>query len=242
MTIATTRCIKPLQTRSGDAANSGRLGLEMILGGDRRCPSPPSSPLPRPLAGDGEFSERALYFPLAVSKPGEEFESTMEIDEPADLECVEDDFEEGAHEKLDKEIHECFSVTPENFHVISGTFLATIIRRSRSGLLSKYHSISECETIIEREPRLRNMLLDGPKNGYKSVRLSRTDLSVSSDCTSNDLIVELLRPSECRSRSRGNHTNIEISKNLFSRTTSISSAHHAMRCLFNLRHFIHFFT
>jgi len=116
---------------------------------------------------------------------------------PTDLECVEDDFEEGAHEKLDDQIRELSRhVTPQNIDSFSALLLAAIVEQSGSALLRIYSNVIDCKAIIESEPRLRNMLLDGSKNGYKSVRLLSKDLSVSSDCTSNTLIVELLRPRE----------------------------------------------
>jgi len=122
----------------------------------------------------------------------------MEINKPTDLDCVEDDFEEGAHEKLDEEIRQIFPhLPPKNLNLVLPLLLASIVEQSGSCLLTKYRNISECTTIIRSEPRLRNMLLDGLKNGYKSVRLLSKDLpSVSSDCTFDAPIAELLRPSE----------------------------------------------
>jgi len=121
----------------------------------------------------------------------------MEIDKHTDLDCVEDDFEEGAHGKLDEEIRQIFPhLPPKNLDLVLPLLLASIVEQSGSCLLTKYRNISECATIIKSEPRLRNMLLDGFKNSYKSVRLLSKDLSVSSDCTSDASIAELLRPSE----------------------------------------------
>jgi len=122
----------------------------------------------------------------------------MEIDKPTGLDCVEDDFEEGAHEKLDEEIHQTFQPTllQNPAHVLP-TILCYMVEQSGGRLLTKYRDIHECIIIIRSEPRLRNMLLDSLKNGYKSVRLLSKDLSVSSDCTLSDApIAELLRPSE----------------------------------------------
>ena len=125
----------------------------------------------------------------------------MEIDKlPIDLECVEDDFEEGAHEKLDRNIRAVFRFTPEYFDELLPMVLSAIVFKSGGRLLAKYTNDSECETIIKNEPRLRNMLLDGWTNGYKSVRLLSKDLSGLNDCTSNAPIVELLRPSGYQSK------------------------------------------
>ena len=126
----------------------------------------------------------------------------MEIDKPSDLQFVEDDFEEGAHEKLDEQIRRTFKfphIAPQHFD-LSPFLLISIAQKSGSRLLANYLNILECETIVESEPRLRSMLLDGWKNGYKSVRLLSKDLSVSIDCTSDAPIVELLRPGEHQSK------------------------------------------
>ena len=107
----------------------------------------------------------------------------MEIDKPTDLEYVEDDFEEGEHEKLDEDLR-CFSSISQHFDSFSPSLLATIVKQSGSRLLAKYTNISECETIMKSEPRIRNMLLNGLKNGYKPVRLLSKDLSVyTRDCS-----------------------------------------------------------
>jgi len=126
----------------------------------------------------------------------------MEIDtKPTDLECVDDDFEEGAHEKLDEEIRALFRPTPQNSDLLSPYLLIHIVEQSGSRLLANYLIFTECKTIIKSEPRLRNMLLDGLTNGYKSVRLLSKDLPGSNDCTStNAPIVELLRPGEYPSK------------------------------------------
>ena len=121
----------------------------------------------------------------------------MEFDKPTDLQFVEDDFEDGAHEKLDEQIRLIFPhITPQVFDTLSPLLLMAIVQQSGSRLLANYLNILECETIVESEPRLRSMLLDGSKNGYKSVRLLSKHLSVSIDCTSDAPIVELLRPGE----------------------------------------------
>jgi len=124
----------------------------------------------------------------------------MEIDEPTDLEYVEDDFEEGAHEKLDKELVVFSLVISQQFDLFAALLLAAIVNQSGDRLLAKYLNVSECETIVKSEPRLRNMLSDGSKNGYKSVRLLSKDLSVSSDFISDPPIVELLRRSKYQSK------------------------------------------
>ena len=117
----------------------------------------------------------------------------MEIDEPTDLEYVEDDFEEGAHEKLDKELGVFSLVISQQFDLFAALLLAAIVNQSGDRLLAKYLNVPECETIVKSEPRLRNMLSDGSKNGYKSVRLLSKDLSVSSDFISD--------PPHCRTAS-----------------------------------------
>jgi len=110
----------------------------------------------------------------------------MEIDKPTDLEYVEDDFEEGAHEKLDEEIRLHFlPLTPQNLDFLSPYVLHSILKQLGSRLLPKYRALVECEIIIKSEPGLRTLLLEGSKRGYKFVRLLSKDLSVSSDCTSN---------------------------------------------------------
>ena len=58
--------------------------------------------------------------------------------------------------------------------------LAVIVELSGGRLRANYLNVSDCESIIKNEPRLRNMLLDGSNHGYKSVRLLSKDLSVSS--------------------------------------------------------------
>jgi len=95
-------------------------------------------------------------------------------------EYVEDDFEEGAHEKLDEEIRQIFPhlVASKNFDLLSPLLLGFIVKQSRSRLFEKYLDLGECEAIIKNKPRLRYKLLNGSKNGYKSVRLLSKDLSV----------------------------------------------------------------
>ena len=102
----------------------------------------------------------------------------MEIDKLTDLECVDDDFEEGAHEKLDMQLRPFSFIPSQNLDSVLPSILATIAEQSGSRLLEKYLDVGECKTIIKSEPRLRNMLLDGLKNGFKSVRLLSKALSV----------------------------------------------------------------
>ncbi|KIM58536.1 hypothetical protein SCLCIDRAFT_1218485 [Scleroderma citrinum Foug A] len=90
----------------------------------------------------------------------------MEIDKSTDLERIEDDFEEGAHEKPDGEVHQLFpNLTPQHFNLRPPLLLVLIVKQSGDHLLAHYLDVSECETIIKSDPRLRNMLLDGSKNG-----------------------------------------------------------------------------
>jgi len=119
----------------------------------------------------------------------------MEIDKPIALDCVEDDFGEEAHREQDEEIHQTFPPTPFPARVLP-SILCYIVEHSGGRLHTKYRDLHECTVIIKSEPGLQNMLLDGFKNGYKSVRLLSKNLSVSSDCTSDAPIAELLRPSE----------------------------------------------
>lgn len=123
----------------------------------------------------------------------------MEI--PTPLELIEDDFEEGEHDKLDEKIRVLFpKLTPEIFDDVSTILFIAIVRQLENRLHTDYFNSSNCEAIISSEPRLRNMLLDGLTNGYKSVRLLSKDLSLSSDCTPDALSVELLRPGEDQSK------------------------------------------
>jgi len=107
----------------------------------------------------------------------------MEIDKPTDLEYVEDDFEEGEHEKLDEEIREIFPFarTPKQSDRVLLHVLTEIITQSEGRLLEKCYD--ECEDIIQSKPGLRNLLLRGSEHGYKSVRLLSKDLSLSSCST-----------------------------------------------------------
>ena len=112
--------------------------------------------------------------------------STVEINNPMDLEYVEDDFEEGEHKKMDEMIPKLFAaLTPEYSDELLPHVLYHISKHSGGRLHPKYHLLEECEIIIKSEPGLRNLLLEGSKRGYKSVRLLSKDLSVSGDCTSN---------------------------------------------------------
>ena len=84
--------------------------------------------------------------------------TTKTTNKPTDLECVEDDFEEGAHEKLDDQIRELSRhVTPQNIDSFSALLLAAIVEQSGSALLRIYSNVIDCKAIIESEPRLRNM-------------------------------------------------------------------------------------
>jgi len=101
--------------------------------------------------------------------------------------------------KLDEEIRG-LHLPLKNFDLFSPRLLLAIVDQSGSRMLAKYSSLIECKTIIKSEPRLRNMLLDGSKNGYKSVRLLSKHVSGLNDCTSNAPIVELLRPGAYQSK------------------------------------------
>ncbi|KAL4063806.1 hypothetical protein J3A83DRAFT_4378460 [Scleroderma citrinum] len=92
-----------------------------------------------------------------------------DIDKPMDLECVADDFEEGAHDKLDEEIHQFSAcLASENTNKLLPHILADIAMQSEGRLRANYLNICECEAILSSEPGLRKMILDGSKNGYKS--------------------------------------------------------------------------
>ncbi|KAL4063823.1 hypothetical protein J3A83DRAFT_981087 [Scleroderma citrinum] len=120
-----------------------------------------------------------------------------DIDKPMDLECVADDFEEGAHDKLDEVIHQ-FSVRliPENTNKLLPHILADIAMQSEGRLRAKYLNICECKAIISSEPRLRKMILDGSKNFFDQVNIN---------------------PRSC-----GDSVNIQFLKNLLSSTSSTS--------------------
>jgi len=126
----------------------------------------------------------------------------MEIDEPTDLEYVEDDFKEGEHETLDEEIRQCFpqALTPQDLNLLLPHLLGDIVTQSGDRLLANYRSALEYRTIIKSEPRLGQMLLDGLKHSFKYVWLLSKDLSVSSGCTSDTPVVEFLRPGEYQSK------------------------------------------
>jgi len=117
-----------------------------------------------------------------------------------DLEYVEADFKVGEHEQLDREIRQLTLLAPP-------PLLAVIVELSGGRLRANYLNVSDCESIIKNEPRLRNMLLDGSNHGYKSVRLLSKDLSVSSAkyCTDlmgsrDDCDIGILRPPEYQSK------------------------------------------
>jgi len=61
----------------------------------------------------------------------------MEIDKLTDLECVDDDFEEGAHEKLDMQLRPFSFIPSQNLDSVLPFILATIAEQSGSCLLEK---------------------------------------------------------------------------------------------------------
>ncbi|KAF8554216.1 hypothetical protein OG21DRAFT_1509127 [Imleria badia] len=96
----------------------------------------------------------------------------MDIDKLPDLELVADDFEEGAHEKLDRGIRDRFPlVNPAPWRQNAAFILTTIAKESGGRLLVKYHSSTECEKLLHSNTTVMNMILDGPKHGYKNLRL-----------------------------------------------------------------------
>ncbi|KAF8554213.1 hypothetical protein OG21DRAFT_1484826 [Imleria badia] len=110
----------------------------------------------------------------------------MDVDKPADLEFVADDFEEGAHDKLDKNIHDRFPlVNPENlaaWRQNAAFILTAIAQEPGDRLLAKYRNSVECEKLLESNTTVMSMILDGPKDGYKNIRLLkllRPDTEVS---------------------------------------------------------------
>jgi len=74
----------------------------------------------------------------------------MEIDEPTDLEYVEDDFKEGEHETLDEEIRQCFpqALTPQDLNLLLPHLLGDIVTQSGDRLLANYRSALECRSIV----------------------------------------------------------------------------------------------
>jgi hypothetical protein len=89
----------------------------------------------------------------------------MDRDTVVGLDLVADDFEEGEHEKLDKELPSLSSVN-------SAQFILSVIVQQSGGhrLLKRYGSAVECKILLG-DQRIYNMLLAGSKNGYKDVRL-----------------------------------------------------------------------
>ena len=110
------------------------------------------------------------------------------------LELVDDDFEAGAHEKLDERF--CVlskHLTPETMNPYGFIILAHIALQSQGRILRKYLNVLECKDILEKQPDLRNELLAGAKKGYKSIRLASKESIELSDCGSDTSIIELLR-------------------------------------------------
>ena len=104
------------------------------------------------------------------------------------LELVDDDFEAGAHEKLDDR----FSVlskhlTPETMDFYGIIILAHIANQSQGRILKKYLDVLECKKVLEKQPDLRNELLAGSKKGYKSIRLASKDRL-------NSVVADLIPP------------------------------------------------
>ena len=120
--------------------------------------------------------------------------------EGSQLGLVDDDFEEGAHEILDEELRP-FSqlLTSESLDRHGPLILAMIALQSQDHILSKYLNISECQNIIKKRPNLRDGILAGSKEGYRSIRLASKELIGSSGYWSNIFIIELLRSGKHRS-------------------------------------------
>ncbi|KAF8138816.1 hypothetical protein EV363DRAFT_1445610 [Boletus edulis] len=95
----------------------------------------------------------------------------MDIDESANLEFVADDFEEGEHEKMDKDVFATFrqAMNP-GLHSYILLRLA-IVKQSRGRLLKKYDSIEKCEILLYNHPSINQLMLESSKDGYKKLRL-----------------------------------------------------------------------
>ena len=113
------------------------------------------------------------------------------------FELVSDDDFEGEHEELDKEIKEDFArLTDTNIERLGPHVLAHIVRNSKGRLLQKYTDYTHGAELLETNKTLRQEMIDGSKSGFKPVRLCSEHLSSFTNCTSDPLTVELLRPGD----------------------------------------------
>ena len=99
----------------------------------------------------------------------------MDIDKVHDLDLVPDDFEAGAHEKLDEDVR---PILPSKLFPASAPhFLRCIVEQLGHRLHPKYHFINEYKTLLQNNPSIYDMLLACHSNGsYKNVRLLSKDL------------------------------------------------------------------
>lgn len=123
--------------------------------------------------------------------------NVMDTDEIPNLQFVPDDFGEGEHERLDADIRRTFPVLSPG---ILPLILWWIVKQSATYYLAKYRNPDNCETLLDSNPAIRNMLVDGWQNGFKNVRLLSKDLFEPADCVSNVCMIELLRQGEYRSK------------------------------------------
>ncbi|KAH0834670.1 hypothetical protein J3R83DRAFT_10185 [Lanmaoa asiatica] len=107
---------------------------------------------------------------------------------------VADDFDPGEHEKLDKALS-FVVISNENIGAAAPHVLCEIAKQSGERLCEKYRdSLKECEALIERERWLQNMIRDGQKSGYKSIRLLSKEFPEPPRHVSDAYVIELLRP------------------------------------------------
>ncbi|KAH0834685.1 hypothetical protein J3R83DRAFT_10211 [Lanmaoa asiatica] len=108
---------------------------------------------------------------------------------------VADDFDTGEHEKLDKALSLFVPFSNENIGAIAPLVLCEIANQSGQRLCEKYRrDMKECKALIEREPWLQNMIRDGQKSGYKSIRLLSKEFPGPPCHVSDAYVIELLRP------------------------------------------------
>ena len=123
----------------------------------------------------------------------------MNIHSIMDLDFVVDDFKEGEHEKLDANVPQFLSAPPLSVDITNMAFiLLFIVEQLGDRGHPRYRgSLFECQTLINRNPRICDMISAGWKDGYKRMRLLSKDLSASADSMSNATfdccVIEILR-------------------------------------------------
>jgi len=128
----------------------------------------------------------------------------MDIDEIPNLplkviknELVRDDFEPGEHEQMDETIRQIYLVTSP---AAASYILNEIVEQLGNRCLTKYRNSDECETLLNNNPAIREMIADGAQNGFKNLRLLSKGLFESAGCMSYFCMIELLRRGECQSK------------------------------------------